>query len=43
MPSAAPAVVRLRVSPMTAPFAVAYERLSGSPNIPVEVVMTIRP
>ncbi len=43
MPWAAPAVVRLRVSPITAPLAVAYERLSGRPNSPEEVVMTIRP
>ena len=36
MPCAAPAVARLRVSPMTPAFAVAYERLSGSPNMPDE-------
>ena len=34
MPWAAPAVARLRVSPMTAPLAVAYERFLGRPNIP---------
>ncbi len=43
MPCAAPAVARLRVSPMTAPFAVAYERLFGNPNIPADVVITMRP
>ena len=43
MPCAAPAVVRLRVSPMTAALAAAYERLLGSPNMPVDVVMTMRP
>ena len=43
MPCSAPAVVRLRVSPMTAAFAVAYERLCGSPNIPEDVVITMRP
>ena len=43
MPCAAPAVLRLRVSPMTPALAVAYERLLGSPNIPEDVVMTMRP
>ena len=42
-PCAAPAVERLLVSPTTAPLAVAYETLSGSPNIPAEVVITMRP
>jgi hypothetical protein len=43
MPCSAPAVVRLRVIPMSAAFAVAYERLVGSPNMPEEPVMTTRP
>ena len=43
MPWRAPAVLRLRVMPMTAPLAVAYERFSGRPNSPEDVVMTIRP
>ena len=43
MPCAAPAVVRLRVRPMTAAFAVAYERFTGKPNTPAELVITIRP
>ena len=34
MPCLAPAVARLRVSPMTPPFAAAYERLFGRPNKP---------
>ncbi len=43
IPWETPAVVRLRVSPMTAALAVAYEVLAGSPNIPVDVVITMRP
>jgi hypothetical protein len=43
MPCAAPAVARLRVSPINPPLAVAYERFSGRPNSPDEVVMTMRP
>ena len=43
MPCAAPAAVRLRVSPITAALAVAYDVLAGSPSIPVEVVITMRP
>ncbi len=41
MPSAAPAVARLRVSPITPPLAVAYDRLPASPKIPDDVVITI--
>ena len=43
MPWAAPASVALRVSPITAALAVAYEVLVGSPSIPVDVVITMRP
>ena len=43
MPCGAPAVARLRASPITAALAAAYETLSGRPNMPVEVVMTTRP
>ena len=43
MSCVAPAVVRLRIIPTTPPLAVAYARLPGSPNIPVDVVITIRP
>ena len=43
MPYAAPASFRLRVRPITAPLAVAYERFSGSPKTPDEVVITMRP
>ncbi len=43
MPWAAPAAARLLVIPITAALAVAYERLVGSPNIPDEPVMTMRP
>ena len=43
IPCAAPATARLLVIPITAALAVAYERLVGSPNIPDELVMTMRP
>src|SRR5581483_6805581 len=43
MPWRRPAVARLRVRPITAALAVAYDVLLGSPNNPVEVVMTTRP
>ena len=43
MPWAAPATLRLRVSPITPPLAVAYDRLLGRPNNPEEVVITMRP
>ncbi len=43
MPWAAPASVALRVSPITAALAVAYEVLVGSPSMPVDVVITMRP
>jgi len=43
MPWAEPAVARLRASPITPPFAVAYDVLFGRPKIPADVVMTMRP
>src|SRR6185369_13799423 len=43
MPSAAPSVAMLRVRPTIPPLAVAYAELFGSPKIPAEVVMTMRP
>ena len=43
MPCCAPAVARLRVNPTTAAFAVAYPTLLGSPNMPDDVVFTMRP
>ncbi len=43
MPWRVPAVLRLRVRPITAALAVAYDKFFGSPKIPVDVVMTMRP
>ena len=36
-------VAMLRVRPMTPPLAVAYARFLGSPKIPDDVVITMRP
>ena len=43
MPWASLMVAMLRVRPMTPPLAAAYDRFLGSPKIPEEVVMTMRP
>ena len=43
IPCFVPATVRLRVIPISPAFAVAYGRLFGRPNMPVDVVMTMRP
>src|SRR6516225_5007636 len=43
MPCFFPATARLRVSPTTAALAVAYDTLFDRPNIPLEVVITMRP
>ena len=43
IPCSAPAVARLRVNPTTAALAVAYPTLLGRPNMPDDVVFTMRP
>src|SRR6516165_11149458 len=43
MPCLAPATARLRVRPTTAALAVAYDTLFDRPNMPLEVVITMRP
>ena len=43
MPWASLVVAMLRVRPITPPLAVAYDRFLGSPKIPEDVVITMRP